>query len=87
MIFLRVFILCLVRRVLEVSCARSCFLCTMAPTKEDLGKLKTSELQRELEVLNLDTGGKKAELVERLWAAMQRQAAVMTERLGMLWIV
>ncbi|KAF0292589.1 hypothetical protein FJT64_009404 [Amphibalanus amphitrite] len=39
--------------------------------KEDLGKLKLAELQRELEAKGLEPTGKKSEMVDRLWAAMQ----------------
>ena len=39
-------------------------------TKEDLSKLKTSEIQSQLEARSLSTAGKKQELVERLWEAM-----------------
>lgn len=46
-------------------------LSTMAPTKEDLGKLKTVDLQRELESRGLDSAGRKSELVDRLWLALQ----------------
>ena len=43
----------------------------MAPTKEELSKLKLSELQKELEFRGLDVTGKKVELVDRLWLAME----------------
>ena len=39
----------------------------MAPTKEDLSKLKVSELVAELGSRGLDMSGKKTELVDRLW--------------------
>ena len=48
----------------------------MAPTKEDLGRLKASELQKELEVRGLDASGKKTDLVDRLWAAITEAVPV-----------
>ncbi|XP_043211278.1 uncharacterized protein LOC122375804 [Amphibalanus amphitrite] len=43
---------------------------TMAPTREDLNRLKLTELQRELESRGLDITGKKNELVDRLFEAL-----------------
>ncbi|XP_043238749.1 uncharacterized protein LOC122390137 isoform X2 [Amphibalanus amphitrite] len=43
----------------------------MAPTREDLAKLKLSELVDELSSRGLETSGKKAELVDRLWEAVR----------------
>ena len=43
----------------------------MAPTKEELAKLKLSELVDELSSRGLETYGKKAELVDRLWEAVR----------------
>ena len=48
------------------------FVSIMATTKEDLSKLKLGELQKELEARSLDTSGKKSDLVDRLWAAVQK---------------
>ena len=44
---------------------------TMAPTKDDLSKLKFTDLQRELESRKIDTSGKKSDLVDRLFLALQ----------------
>ena len=71
MLLLSVILCLVVSGPLKVSCSHSFIPNNMAPTKEDLGRLEVSELLRELETLNLDTSGKKVELVERLWAAMQ----------------
>ena len=40
-------------------------------TKEEISSFKIPELQQRLEDRGLDTSGKKAELVERLWEAVQ----------------
>ena len=54
-----------------------CVLCCsfpypdMAPVKEELAKLKNSELIEELNSRGLDTSGKKSELVDRLWEAVR----------------
>ena len=45
----------------------------MAPTKEELAKLKVSELVEELGLRGLDTSGKKSELVDRLWESVVRE--------------
>ena len=42
-------------------------------SKEDLGKFKVGDLQKELETTELDTAGKKTELVGRLWEALQKE--------------
>ena len=41
-------------------------------TREDLSKLKSSDLQSQLEARSLSTAGKKPELVERLWEAISK---------------
>ena len=61
----------------------------MAPTKEELGKLKLPDLQREPEVRGLEVAGKKQELAEWLvgfgvwdWSADEKvspQGAVSTQ--------
>ncbi|XP_043188700.1 uncharacterized protein LOC122363473 [Amphibalanus amphitrite] len=43
-------------------------------TREELGKLKVEDLQRELAGKGLDTTGKKAELIDRLWDFIQRES-------------
>ncbi|XP_043210667.1 uncharacterized protein LOC122375380 [Amphibalanus amphitrite] len=50
-----------------------------ALTKEELGRLKVSDLRKELEELNLDVTGTKVELVERLWGAIEGRASGETE--------
>ena len=47
----------------------------MAPTKEDLNKLKFAELQTELESRGLDTSGKKFDLVDRLFDALSSETS------------
>ncbi|XP_043211440.1 uncharacterized protein LOC122375923 [Amphibalanus amphitrite] len=47
----------------------------MAPTKEELYQLKLVELQSELEARGLEVTGKKVELVDRLWSAMEISVA------------
>ena len=42
------------------------------PSRDELSKLKLPEIQRELESRGLDGTGKKGDLVERLWTAMQQ---------------
>ena len=43
------------------------------PTKEEVGKLKVTELQKELEDRGLDVSGKKTELVDKLWSALESE--------------
>ena len=44
-------------------------------TREDLSKLKASDLQSQLEARSLSTAGKKSELVDRLWEAISGDAS------------
>ena len=48
----------------------------MANPREDVGKLKLLELQRECEVRGLDASGKKQELADRLRLALESEGAV-----------
>ena len=51
-------------------------------TKEDLSKLKTSDLQSQLESRSLSTVGKKPELVERLWESISGDMAESKDHQG-----
>ena len=58
----------------------SCSVRQVMDSKEDLNKLKLVDLQQELESRGLETSGKKAELTDRLWGALQRERGKSTER-------
>lgn len=45
----------------------------MPPTKEDLSKFTNSKLAEELSSRGLETSGKKADLVDRLWEALNAE--------------
>ena len=66
---------CLVRKVglvvLILVCLFSVWHEMTPPSRGDLGKLKLAELQRQLEAKGMDSTGKKADMVDRLWAALQ----------------
>ena len=45
----------------------------------DLSKCKSADLQKELESRGLETSGKKTELIDRLWAALQMERGKLTD--------
>ena len=50
-------------------------------SKDDLNKFKLLELQQELESRGLETSGKKADLIDRLWNSLQMEKIKPKEKL------